>query len=1120
MNDASPPPPDDATLAQIAAADPSGSVWLHANAGSGKTRVLTDRVAWLLLEGTAPERILCLTFTKAAAAEMHNRLADRLGTWAMLPDDALRRALLDLGVPRGRVSTEALQRARTLFARAIETPGGLKIQTIHAFCASLLRRFPLEAGVSPGFREMDDVAAARLLADVLEDMAADADDAAAVEALSHRLTGDAGAFTGALAGMRDALARGADPEALRRALGVEGESRAQLCELAVDGDALDLVERSIAAARADTTMSAADMADRLTQALLADPERRFELCAKCFLTDGDAPRKKPFTKKALEAFGGDEAMGDVEAFCETLARTRDALRGHDALDRALLLHDFAPRFLARLEAEKAARGWLDYDDLILRARALLSTRETAQWVLYKLDGGIDHVLVDEAQDTSQVQWDVVAALAGDFGAGESARGVRRTLFVVGDRKQSIFGFQGADPAAFDAMRTTLGRALEGGTPIADRQLLHSFRSSPAILRCVDRVFAAPSGAGAPTRHIAFREDHPGRVDLWPHVPEPETPEAPLWHDPVDRPARDAAHVVLARRIAAAIDAMIRDRVPVRTRDGVRPVEARDVLILFRARGDQFYATIEACKARGLAMAGADRLRLAEDVAVRDLLALCRFAATPEDDLSLAEVLRSPLGRLSERDLFAVAHGRGHRTLLRALRDHGAFAPVAAMLDDVLAQADFLRPYELLQRVLVRHDGRRRLVGRLGAACEEAIDGLLHQALAYEALEVPSLTGFLSWIEEAAIDLKREATGGAIRVMSIHGSKGLEAPVVIVPQCGPWQLKPPPPLLRSGPDAPTMWMPKKSECNEALGALHEAHQARILEERDRLLYVALTRAESWLICAAAGPEEKEEGTSWAGRLRLALEAEGAASHPFEGGEGLRLEWGDWSAAPEGATTDEAPAPAAPVPPWAEAPVPEHAPARALAEPSGLGGAKTLPGEHRDVIDRDAAIRHGTRVHALLEHLPPIPEADRAAAAPVLVDRFAPLERGDDAAAALGEALAVIAAHPALFGAGTFAELPFVLPAEGARPGLSGTMDRVIVEPERIRVVDYKTNRTEPKTPEAVPEGLLRQMGAYRAAARAIWPGRAVDCAILWTGSARLMALPADLVDAAWARAASD
>ena len=1108
--------PDDATRAQVAAADPSGSVWLGANAGSGKTRVLTDRVAWLLLNGAAPERILCLTYTRAAAGEMQNRLYRRLSEWAMLDDDALRAQITRLGAARGTVPTETLRHARTLFARAIETPGGLKIQTIHAFCAALLRRFPLEAGVTPAFAEMDEQAAARLHAEILDDMAATPAFQPIVDAMAAHLSdAEAGKLMAQIARTAEALREGVPSIALRAALGLGPEDadaiRADVC----DAGALDLIETVHDAARQQDAVQMVALAERLGQAVLADDATRFDLLCTAFLTKKDTPQKSPLSKAVAEAVGP-QTVDAVHALAADLAAAKARIAALGALERSLALHNFAPNFLAELEARKARRGWLDFDDQITKARDLLTRRDAAQWVLFRLDGGLDHILVDEAQDTAPRQWEVIETLAAEFGAGAGARpDVARTLFVVGDRKQSIYSFQGADAAAFERMRSVFASRLSvGAAPLRDHALRHSFRSAPAILRLVDEVFAEPGGLGEASSHIAFHADKPGRVDLWAPEEKPETDDGSRrWFDPVDLPAANAPEVVLAERVADAVARMLSDGTTIEASGVRRPIGAGDVLILLRRRGDLFHAIIAACKRRGLDVAGADRLKLAEDLAVRDLIAALTWAAAPDDDLSLAIVLRSPLGGLDEAELFDLAHDRGKTTLWSRLRDSD-HAPQVEMLADLLRVSDILRPYELLQRLLVRHDGRRRLLARLGAERAEAVDALLGQALDYETLETPSLAGFLGWFDSAEPELKRQPGQGALRVMSVHGAKGLEAPVVILPDCA--QRKPPTvDGVQVLPCGTAVWMPVTADRAPAQQDLADARAAAERAEWDRLLYVAMTRAESWLIVAAAGDVGNAPADSWHGMVKAGLTRLGPTEIETPHGPVTRYQTGDWTGGTALRASPDADARAAP-PDWLETPPPPVAASPPVLSPSQLPGAKVLPGEAEDMIERGAALRRGTAVHLLLEHLPGLAASARDDAARTLLSQ-ADLWPEDDAAAILDEVRAVLDDPDLawLFGPDSLAELPFALPPVGGRPAVSGTMDRVVASSERIVVVDYKTNLREPDDPREVPEGLLAQMGAYLAAAQAIWPDRTVDVAILWTRSRRLMTLPHDLVKAAFA-----
>ena len=779
-----------------------------------------------------------------------------------------------------------------------------------------------------------------------------------------------------------------------------------------------------------------------------------------------------------------------------------------AAERTLALHRFAALFLPEYDKRKAMRGWLDFDDLIGKARALLTDPSVAQWVLFRLDGGIDHILVDEAQDTSPEQWRVIELLAQEFTAGRGASDIARTIFVVGDKKQSIYSFQGADLEAFDAMKLQFGtRLAEVKTHLADLTLDYSFRSSPAILTVVDLTFDARRGCdlGGGVKHIAFKSDMPGRVDLWPALPAGKDPEPENWFDPTDLMSDEHPVSLLAGRIASEISGMIArgDQIPVD--GGFRPVRAGDVLILVQRRSALFAEIIRACKAAGLPIAGADRLKLGAELAVRDLAALLSFLATPEDDLSLAAALRSPLFGWTEAQLYDLAQGRSG-FLWSALRDRQADHPhTLAILHDLRDQADFLRPFDLIERALTRHDGRRRLLARLGDEAEDGIDALLTQALAFERSEVPSLTGFLGWLQSDDVDVKRQmdSAGDRIRVMTVHGAKGLEAPIVFLPETQDRKPKPGPELLPL-PEGAVVWRTPTEESPAQLATAMAARREKAAAESLRLLYVAMTRAQSWLIVAGAG--DTKDRACWHNIVRAGMEAAGAVTLPHGT---LRYSHGIW---PEPVLVPPVPAAGQGIiPDWALRPAPAADRPLPPLSPSDLGGAKVMPGEADPALEALAKQR-GTDLHLLLEHLPGFPEADWPAVAGALV-------AGDPGylAQVLSEAAAVLAdpALSALFAPDALAEVT-ITGQLGSQRAL-GTIDRLLVGPDRVLAVDYKSNRLVPQSPEAVPEGILRQMGAYAALLAQIYPDREVEVAILWTATARLMPLPRALVMAALQRA---
>ncbi len=1112
---------DAASEAQFRAARPDASTWLAANAGSGKTKVLTDRVARLLLNGVEPQHILCLTYTKAAASEMQNRLFKRLGEWAMKEDTALRKQLAELGVDG--LDSDRLAHARTLFARAIETPGGLKIQTIHSFCASLLRRFPLEAGVSPQFAEMEDRAAALLREEILEDMAE--------EPRGHLVDGIARFVTdqgfdglcSAVTGRRDVFTNPCDWEDLLRLFDLPPDFNEELLLAEVfDGSEPDLITAILPTLRdsGGNNAKAAEKLATVTECSLA----ALPVLENVLLTGATA--KEPFTAKigsfptksvregALATF-----MPELEALMRRVEAGRALRLGLLAARKSLALHRFAAAFVPEYERRKQLRGWLDFDDLILRARQLLNDPAVAAWVLYRLDGGIDHILVDEAQDTSPEQWDVIEKLAQEFTSGEGARPeVERTIFVVGDKKQSIYSFQGADPEAFDRMQREFGYRLhESGAGLQDLTLEFSFRSSQAILRLVDLVFEGMEEAGfrKEAQHRAFKADLPGRVDLWPPVEKTEESEEDDWTDPVDRPGARHHTVILADSIAQRIKAII-DAGETIPDDGDRPghfvrrpVRPGDFLILVQRRSDLFAEIIRACKAAGLPIAGADRLKVGAELAVRDLAALLSFLATPEDDLSLATVLKSPLFGWSEQALFDLAHRRTPGEYLwTALRHRKAeFAETLVVLDDLRGQTDFLRPYDLIERVLTRHDGRRKLLGRLGPEAEDGINALLSQALGYERTDIPSLTGFLTWMQTDDLEIKRQMSGvgNMIRVMTVHGSKGLESPIVILPDTA--RRKPPRDAeVMLAQDTP-LWKVPQAESPPVISEARAAAQARQMNERMRLLYVALTRAEKWLIVAAAGDLGKEAEDSWYGLIQQAMGPAGATEIPEEGLR--RLEHGDWHGLPivqPGFEVTEKPV----LPGFVHDPVaPPVEPVKPLS-PSDLGGAKALPGDPGR--DEETAKARGTALHLLLETLPVLEESAWHTACANLLPSFDPGTRDE----LLAEAAHVLKDTEIgfLFAPGSLAEVPVSGEIEGLR--LHGVIDRLILEKDRVLIVDFKTNILVPDTPQQVPEGLLRQMGAYAALIGSIYPTRRIETAILWTRTAALMLLPHDAVTQALAR----
>ena len=1145
-----------ATETQRRAARPEASAWVTASAGTGKTTVLIDRVLSLLLEDTEPSKILCLTFTKAAAAEMANRLAKRLAHWASAPDQEVAQDISGLlGRP---VDLNLLPRARELFARVLDAPGGMKIQTIHAFCQALLGRFPLEAGVAPHFQVLDERTAAEMLdAARIEVLSAglEAEDTplalAAREVAAHRheqgfaelmseLIAERGRLTrlivrraGVDAVVRDVFAQlGADPEAAPEDLIREG-----CADEALDRMGLDLVLEALAAG----TETEQGKAEVLQEWLAAEVEGRaagFEGYRKLYLTADGQPRKTLLTAAAQSAVpGADEIMAEE---AERLVRLTAAVGAQTVARGTAAAVRLGEAILEAYSRHKRARALLDYDDLIVHVRDLLAGPGAVAWVQFKLDGGIDHLLVDEAQDTNPEQWQVIRALSEEFFAGEGAREQNRTVFAVGDAKQSIYSFQRARPAAFADMReyfrTQAGQARQDWE---DVRLEVSFRSVPAVLQAVDAVFAEPGARkgvledGESMHHEPVREGEAGLVELWPPV-DPEAAEPPAPWAP---PTGSESHVPAASRLADLIARKIHywtcdpagaDDPESRLESKNRRLQPGDFMVLVRRRNAFVDDLVRALKERGVAVSGVDRMVLSDQLAVMDLVALGRVLLLPEDDLNLATVLKGPLIGLSEEELFDLAHGR-KGPLWRALaargKAGGVYGAAYGELHDLRGLTDVLRPFELFAEVLGPRCGRRRLVARLGPDALDPIEEFLSLAILYERESIPSLEGFLHWLEMGGQEVKRdlEQGAGAVRVMTVHGAKGLEAPVVFLPDTLQTpRLTPELYWLGTGtaePDGqgePFVLWPIRKDYDGELAAAARAEQATSRDdEYRRLLYVAMTRAEDRLyVCGWNTRQAAPEGC-WYKLIEQALGriAEPVGfdfTHDIAGGwsgPGLRL------TSPQLRPTNEAaeeagPTAPEPLPAWAGSPPPpEPAPLRLLApsrpaeaEPgilSPLGG------------DRGQRFQRGLITHRLLESLPDLPPEARAAAGRRYLASPAHALSEAQQRAILDETLAVMSApeFAPLFASGSRAEVPLVGVIAGAkgREMISGQVDRLAVERDRVLVVDYKTNRPPPAREADVPALYLRQMAAYRALLAEIYPRHRIDCFLLWTDGPRLMQL---------------
>ena len=1110
---------------QKMAADPVGTRLASANAGSGKTRVLVDRVSRILLSETQPEKILCLTYTKAAASEMQSRLFDKLGDWSILPEAELRQALVKL-LPDGEALPE-LSTARTLFAKALETPEGLKVQTIHAFCERILSRFPIEAGILPGFEPIDDADMRGLRDGVRDDIyrAAEEDIEGELNQALQILTAEKADQT-----MDDLFKWMANsPEKIRGWIksggtqklavllglpeGAEAESIYTQAWQDTDVDHMRRMAAGLAGSPGKTDQTAGQK--MLEACDTPDPVLAYSIYASAFLTQKGEPRKKMTTQKAPDdvqeffAADGAEVLRVLTAYEQ--ARAAKTL----AMSQSLLIvsREYAARYL---QAKRIRRG-LDFNDQILLVRNLLNRSEVSDWVRYKLDGGIEHILVDEAQDTSPEQWDIIDALSDAFVQDMPDRKDSRTMFAVGDEKQSIYSFQGAKPERF------LGQIQKYiGTDGKAINMRMSFRSAQEILDVVDevlngnqallRMFDAEEFPPATivSKHTAFRKDH-GQVDLWPAVPRPEkSADNETWDtSPVDELSESDSREQLAAKIAETIKSWLDDGEPIYDREtnSTRPMQAGDILILVRQRNAFFDAVIRNLKSIGVPVAGADRLKLKESIAVKDLLSLAKFVLLPSDDLSLAEILKSPLFGWDDDQLYEVAFGR-EGTLWNAVKDKSP--KTASVLTDMITYSRRYAPYEFFARVLdMLVDGQslmKRMFGRLGLEAKDAIEAFLARALAHQRRSFPSLQHFVQSFAEDEQEIKREMDTGAgqVRVMTIHGAKGLEAPVVFLPDTTQT------PKAQSAiipVDGGFALPPSSAQLPSALLPHNDAVAAAKMREYLRLLYVAMTRAESRLIICGymhgqgAGAVAKE---SWYVEAQQAFERLNTKTIETPFGDGLSFGAGAQPAQDEAANNRGA---KIGLPDWINSPAPKEAATPRRLTPSHLLAEIATEMPVRSPLSSDPQTRflRGNLIHKLLEILPDVAPDKRRSSAETILASYANVDREQ----IIDEVFAVLE-HPEfapIFAPGSRAEISLAGTASGLPQHLylNAQIDRISVTDTEVFIVDYKSNRPPPKSLDGVAQIYWGQMAAYRELAREIYPDRKIICALLWTDGPRLMIL---------------
>ena len=1093
-------------LSQLDASNPECCAWVSANAGCGKTHVLVNRLIRLLLAGAPIESILCLTYTRAAASEMKTRLYERLAEWTTADDETINEDLREIAELTGE--TMLPDNARRLLSRLLRHAKGVHIQTIHSFCHHLLARFPLEAGLaSVTFDIIDDDSASHLQRQAFNDF------------IQHMLTDSDARLTQAF----NDVALGKNEDALQKLL---NQAHNQLS----DQPNYDENHKDI---------------DTVTEEFLRQEEKH----QKALLTYSRFPihkwfdlnRKRrqqaiqqglPVWKDYYTVFLTTEGkarkrLGDP-TLCQHQQRLlawQEQLKGCLRTSPSLPL--LAEAYRAFYHNRKSRHDALDYHDLIVKTVDLLEQDGGINWVTYKMDQNIDHILIDEAQDTSPLQWRLIKALTQDFFAGAGARQAQRTIFIVGDFKQSIYGFQGAQPQAFHQWRNYYQKHV----PPAQwrvRTLEHSFRSNQVILHCVDAVVKhLDMGSAQVPPHRSWRDQPTGRVELWRCLPK-VTKDRHAYHgswlrqnqsDTITTAMTTAEHI--AGRLRQLLDS------GERLACTGKPIHAGDIMVLFRSRIGIYPQVIKALQHQRIPLAGIDRLQLQDDLAVMDLLALVQFVLLPQDDFNLACLLKSPLCGLDEERLQKLAWQR-QGSLWQALQeksrtdaDADGYKHAHDFLVAMRAVADYAPPFEFFQQALVGHRKRQAFISRFGEETDDVINELLHRALHYERHATPSLQGFVNWFQYGSTEIKRdmETRHDKVRLLTIHGAKGLEAPIVILATTDVREKNKKQSENVYQNDNRMFWLGYKDNADAESQKFYQKQQKEDQQESHRLLYVALTRAQERLYIAGFDKKETKKDKDktqdekcWYDHIDDAFTSM-AEQKVLDSNERL-MRGGDnddyvWC------LDKQSPIPQTPPQPSRKAQDSEPAlpewvlPHDKRQKPETRKDDRKRDKQQQDdsfvlsPLQDDKALQRGDILHGLLQRLPihaaSLSQKQREAVIRQLVTR----DQADDAIESYVDEIQNLFENPqlaSLLAKPCQREITLMSLVEGQLQ--QHRIDRLIVEQGRVIIIDYKSDAKPPDKKQDMPQAYRRQLQRYKAVVQDVYPDKACEGYVLWTKTARL------------------
>lgn len=1088
----------------------SASFWVKASAGSGKTKILTDRALSLLIEGVAPNNILCLTFTRAAAAEMESRILKTLSIWAYQEKTQLSKDLEFL--LKRPPSSEECERAQHLLGIAFE----LKVQTIHSFAKDMLDQFPIEAGLSPTFSLLEDDAYQEFLKNLPSVLLSDLKSDIPLKECLDIFLPFFSLFS--FKELLDLILENRSPlenflaththEPLPNKDLLQQFLYESLKDISIPHNSLKKISLIF---KQEEDVNFQNKGAFLNSFLESSPEERITLYSHyldLFLTQQKTPRVNLLNKRLKT---------EHPLLFEDLLKEQLRLLNLEETLKDMSFNVFTRAFYKlsscvfdRYLSFKQEKNSYDYTDLLLKARDLLKDSEKAPWIFYKLDSTINHILLDEAQDTSPLCWEILTLLLTRL--KENSTGIPKTLFVVGDEKQSIYSFQGADPEIFKQHESLFEQLAHiHNESWHTHKLELSYRSTEAVLKTVDTIFSSKNvSAGVSTKekisHETFRINHPGRVEMWPLLTPDKKNQS--W-DPLEfktlssQPSHPER--ILAQTLAEHIEQLIQKKEILPSTK--KPIQYGDILILVRRRTLLIEELIYFLKNKGIPVLGQDRILLKDHLGIQDLLVIAQWTLFPDDDLSLATLLKGPFFSFSEENLFHICWGR-QDTLFKALQeksDHPInYAKTLKVLEEMRSLQKQNGPFTFFSLLLTHLNGRLYFLDRFGQEINEILDEFLTLIYELEQRKGMGLHECIHWIQRSEIALKRTLDthhSNQVRIMTVHGSKGLESPYVIITDTTTLPRNPLGFSLCWKGQTPVLIPPKELRPKHLDPLLLEARK-KSLEEYRRLLYVALTRAQDHLLITGFLPTGNTplSHESW---WTLTHDALKLISKPIPfsflensrnawSGEGFILESGIFY--PKHASHEEVShKEKAQIPDWFyEQASQDFHPINTIR----VTGMEELSGASKNTLER------GEILHLFLEKLPAYPESSWSHVTEVLLKQSTLSQIPDEKESQ--QKVFSILKNPDLqflFGPNSYGEIPLMGTLNGAI--FSTRLDRLVVSKDVLWIVDYKSDKIVPLSPSLIPNPYLKQLLIYRTLLQPLYPQLSIKLGILWIETGSLM-----------------